>query len=96
MVNAAAVAAGSLRCAGDVIGLTNPGAFAIGDTIYAGPELAFPPIPSFSPELFAYMRCAPNQKKAFNKGIEGLLGEGAVQVQRQVQRLTVCSGTLHS
>jgi hypothetical protein len=26
------------------------------------------------------MRCAPNQKKAFNKGIEGLLGEGAVQV----------------
>lgn len=46
----------------------------------AGPELAFPPIPSFSPELFAYMRCAPNQKKAFNKGIEGLLGEGAVQV----------------
>jgi hypothetical protein len=70
----------SLCCAGDVIGLTNPGAFAIGDTIYAGPELAFPPIPSFSPELFAYMRCAPNQKKSFNKGIEGLLGEGAVQV----------------
>ena len=26
------------------------------------------------------MRCAPNQKKAFNKGVEGLLGEGAVQV----------------
>eukprot|EP00879_Flechtneria_rotunda_P013063 GHRR01013643.1.p1 GENE.GHRR01013643.1~~GHRR01013643.1.p1 ORF type:complete len:602 (+),score=167.68 GHRR01013643.1:1048-2853(+) len=66
--------------AGDVIGLTNPGAFAIGDTIYAGPEINFPPIPSFSPELFAYMRCAPNQKKAFNKGIDGLLGEGAMQV----------------
>ncbi|WIA15117.1 hypothetical protein OEZ85_001807 [Tetradesmus obliquus] len=66
--------------AGDVIGLTNPGAFAIGDTIYAGPELSFPPIPSFSPELFAYLRCAPNQKKAFAKGVEGLLGEGAVQV----------------
>jgi peptide subunit release factor RF-3 len=46
----------------------------------AGPELRFPPIPSFSPELFAYMRCAPNQKKAFAKGVEGLLGEGAVQV----------------
>eukprot|EP00878_Enallax_costatus_P004131 GHUV01004359.1.p1 GENE.GHUV01004359.1~~GHUV01004359.1.p1 ORF type:complete len:649 (+),score=185.57 GHUV01004359.1:201-2147(+) len=66
--------------AGDVIGLTNPGAFAIGDTLYAGPELKFPPIPSFSPELFSYMRCAPNQKKAFSKGVEGLLGEGAVQV----------------
>jgi hypothetical protein len=47
----------------------------------AGPELRFPPIPSFSPELFAYMRCAPNQKKAFQKGIEGLLGEGTVQVR---------------
>jgi peptide subunit release factor RF-3 len=46
----------------------------------AGPELRFPPIPSFSPELFAYLRCAPNQKKAFAKGVEGLLGEGAVQV----------------
>lgn len=46
-----------------------------------GPTLAFPPIPTFSPELFAYLRCAPNQKKAFNKGVEGLLGEGAVQVR---------------
>lgn len=46
----------------------------------SGPMLAFPPIPTFSPELFAYMRCPPNQKKPFLKGIEGLLGEGAVQV----------------
>lgn len=66
--------------AGDVIGLTNPGAFAIGDTLLTGPLLAFPPIPTFSPELFAYLRCPPNQKKPFLKGVEGLLGEGAVQV----------------
>jgi peptide subunit release factor RF-3 len=26
--------------AGDVIGLTNPGAFAIGDTIFSGPEVS--------------------------------------------------------
>ncbi|PNH02271.1 Peptide chain release factor 3 [Tetrabaena socialis] len=65
---------------GDVIGLTNPGAFAIGDTLITGPTLAFPPIPTFSPELFAYLRCPPNQKKPFLKGVEGLLGEGAVQV----------------
>jgi hypothetical protein len=57
--------------AGDVIGLTNPGAFAIGDTIHAGSRVHFKPIPSFSPELFAYMRCAPNQRKPFQKGIEG-------------------------
>ncbi|GBF94326.1 peptide chain release factor [Raphidocelis subcapitata] len=68
--------------AGDVIGLSNPGAFAVGDTLFAytGPEVRFPPIPSFSPELFAYLRCAPNQRKAFTKGVESLLGEGAVQV----------------
>lgn len=59
--------------AGDVIGLTNPGAFAIADTLVGlgGPVLAFPPIPTFSPELFAYIRCPPNQKKPFLKGVEG-------------------------
>ena len=57
--------------AGDVIGLNNPGAFAIGDTVYAGPRTAFPPIPSFSPELFAYLRGPPGQRKAFQKGMEG-------------------------
>ncbi|KAG1657566.1 hypothetical protein FOA52_006766 [Chlamydomonas sp. UWO 241] len=66
--------------AGDVIGLTNPGAFAIGDTLHTGSTVHFPPIPTFSPELFAYIRCAPSQRKPFNKAIEGLLGEGAVQV----------------
>ena len=52
-------------------GLNNPGAFAIGDTIFSGPPLAFPAIPCFSPELFAYLRCTPGQKKAFLKGLEG-------------------------
>lgn len=43
----------------------------IGDTICTGPNVAFPGIPTFSPELFCYMRCAPAQKKAFAKGMEG-------------------------
>jgi peptide chain release factor 3 len=30
---------------GDVVGLNNPGAFAIGDTIYAGQKIVYPPIP---------------------------------------------------
>ena len=58
-----------LRCAR--AGLNNPGAFAIGDTLHTGPPLAFPAIPCFSPELFAYLRCTPGQKKAFLKGLEG-------------------------
>lgn len=43
-----------------------------------------------SPELFAYLRCAPNQKKAFAKGVEGLLGEGAVQVRTRALRVVLC------
>jgi peptide subunit release factor RF-3 len=42
---------------GDVIGIHNPGVFAIGDTIYTGSgTVAYPGIPSFSPERFAYIR----------------------------------------
>jgi peptide chain release factor 3 len=66
---------------GDVIGLNNPGAFAIGDTIYTGKKLTFPPIPSFSPELFAKLR-NPNTSlaKKFQKGIAQLEEEGAIQL----------------
>ncbi|MDP9018585.1 MAG: peptide chain release factor 3, partial [Candidatus Eremiobacteraeota bacterium] len=39
--------------AGDVVGLANPGAFAIGDTLSEGKTLKYPPIPSFAPEHFA-------------------------------------------
>jgi peptide chain release factor 3 len=67
--------------AGDVIGLNNPGSFAIGDTLYTGARRALPPIPTFSPELFAYLRNTDTGKyKQFQKGVTELLGEGAVQV----------------
>jgi peptide chain release factor 3 len=66
---------------GDVIGLNNPGAFTIGDTVYTGEKLVYPSIPSFSPELFAYLRNAdPRQYKNFNKGVAELQEEGAVQI----------------
>ena len=64
-----------------VVGLNNPNAFCIGDTIYTGPKRMFPGIPSFSPELFCYMRNPnPSKYKQFVKGLNELLGEGAVQV----------------
>jgi len=66
---------------GDVIGLNNPGAFAIGDTLYVGEKVVYPPIPSFSPELFAYLKNAdPTQYKNFHKGVAELQEEGAVQI----------------
>lgn len=66
---------------GDVIGLNNPGVFAIGDTIYNGQKLEYEGIPCFSPELFAYLRNPnPSKFKQFRKGVSELREEGAVQI----------------
>lgn len=69
---------------GDVIGIHNPGCFSIGDTIYTGSaRIAYPGIPSFSPEKFAYIRNPnPSTYKKFQKGLSELLDEGAVQMLR--------------
>jgi peptide chain release factor 3 len=66
---------------GDVVGLANPGAFAIGDTLYEGKPVRFPPIPAFAPEHFAAIRSIDVAGyKSFGKGISQLREEGAVQV----------------
>ncbi|MBP0002603.1 MAG: peptide chain release factor 3 [Cyanobacteria bacterium SBC] len=70
---------------GDVIGLNNPGVFAIGDTIYNGKKLEYEGIPCFSPELFAYLRNVnPSKFKQFRKGVAELREEGAVQIMYSV------------
>ena len=67
--------------AGDVVGLNNPGSFVIGDTVCVGAKRRYPDIPSFSPELFAYLRNTdPSKYKSFNKGVSELQEEGAVQI----------------
>jgi peptide chain release factor 3 len=66
---------------GDVIGLNNPGVFAIGDTIYQGRRLEYDGIPCFSPEIFAYLKNPnPSKYKQFQKGVLELREEGAVQI----------------
>jgi peptide chain release factor 3 len=66
---------------GDVIGLNNPGVFAIGDTIYNGQKLEYEGIPCFSPEIFAYLKNPnPSKFKQFQKGITELQEEGAIQI----------------
>ena len=66
---------------GDVIGLNNPGVFAIGDTIFNGQKMEYEGIPSFSPELFAYLKNPnPSKFKQFRKGVNELREEGAVQI----------------
>lgn len=70
---------------GDVIGLNNPGMFAIGDTIYTGQKIEYEGIPCFSPELFAYLKNPnPSKFKQFRKGVLELREEGAVQIMYSV------------
>jgi len=67
--------------AGDVVGLANPGVFAIGDALYDGAPVEFAPIPAFAPEHFASVRSIDTSTyKSFGKGIAQLREEGAVQV----------------
>ncbi len=66
---------------GDVIGLNNPGMFAIGDTLFIGPRVEFEGIPCFSPEIFSWLRNPnPSAFKNFRKGVNELREEGAVQI----------------
>jgi peptide chain release factor 3 len=66
---------------GDVIGVVNPGLFAIGDTVTAGDPVEFLPMPSFPPEHFGVLRNQDLSKnKQFRKGVEQLEEEGVVQV----------------
>ncbi|PPS44291.1 peptide chain release factor 3 [Chroococcidiopsis sp. TS-821] len=66
---------------GDVIGLNNPGVFAIGDTIYTGQKIEYEGIPCFSPELFATLRNPnPSKFKQFHKGVSEIREEGAIQI----------------
>jgi peptide chain release factor 3 len=67
--------------AGDVVGLANPGTFAIGDTLCTGTPLAYDRIPSFAPEHFASVRNVDTGSyKSFQKGVAQLAEEGAIQV----------------
>jgi len=68
---------------GDIIGLVNPGEFHLGDTICEGAPVAFEPLPQFSPEFFAVLRCRDTaRRKQFARGMEQLLEEGAIQLFR--------------
>ncbi len=66
---------------GDILGLVNPGSFAIGDSVSANTPVAFEGIPRFAPEHFGVLRSPdPSGYKKFRKGVEQLTQEGVVQV----------------
>jgi peptide chain release factor 3 len=66
---------------GDILGLINPGAFAIGDSVSSGGQVQFGGIPRFAPEHFGQLRCPdPSNHKKFRNGLDQLKAEGAVQL----------------
>jgi peptide chain release factor 3 len=68
---------------GDVVGLVNAAGLNIGDSLYESVPVTFPPIPRFSPEVFASARPIDTGKaKQFRKGLAQLDEEGVVQVLR--------------
>lgn len=68
---------------GDIIGVINPGAFAIGDTVSLKGGFDYKPMPQFPPEIVAQIRPTDVLRhKQFEKGIQQLAYEGAVQILR--------------
>jgi peptide chain release factor 3 len=72
---------------GDIIGVINPSTFAIGDTISISGGFNFKPLPQFQPEIFARLHPKDvSKRKSFDKGIQQLTDEGAIQLLRSSER----------
>ena len=66
---------------GDIVGLVNPGLFAIGDTLCSAGPLRYNAIPAFPPERFAVVRNRDvARQKQFRRGLAQLVEEGVVGV----------------
>ncbi|WP_432484427.1 peptide chain release factor 3 [Kineococcus esterisolvens] len=72
---------------GDVIGMVNATHVHVGDTLYEGPAVTFPPIPAFTPELFGTVHAVDlSHAKQFRQGLAALDAEGVVQVLHSERR----------
>ncbi len=72
--------------AGDIIGVFDPGIFAIGDTLCSpSKKFKFEGIPAFAPEHFARVRPVDTMKrKQFIQGVTQIAQEGAIQVFKEL------------
>ena len=69
---------------GDIVGVVNATGLQVGDTLFEGPAVEFPPIPAFSPEVFATVRNRDSGRyKQFRAALVQLSEEGVVQVLRR-------------
>lgn len=67
--------------AGDIVGVSDPGLFRIGDSLSGGKKLKFEKIPQFSPELFTrvFVKDALKRQK-LQKALLELSEEGVIQL----------------
>ncbi|CAN5521935.1 peptide chain release factor 3 [soil metagenome] len=73
--------------AGDIVGIVNATGVLVGDTLFDGPPVAFPPIPTFAPERFVTVRNLDTARyKRFRAGLVQLDEEGVVHVLRRPHR----------
>jgi peptide chain release factor 3 len=70
----------SVAYAGDIIGLVNPGHFAIGDTLHTGAPVRFLDLPRFPAEHFGRVLLQDTRYKQFDEGLRQLEEEGLMQV----------------
>jgi peptide chain release factor 3 len=69
---------------GDVVGVVFGGDVRVGDTLFVGPEVRFPPIPTLTPESFVTISNRDvGRHKQFHRGLEQLDQEGVVHVLRR-------------
>jgi peptide chain release factor 3 len=72
---------------GDVIGVITTGDLVVGDTIYDGPTVRFPPIPTLAPEMLRTCYNSDSSKrKQFVQGLKALGEEGVVQMFEEAGR----------
>ncbi len=80
---------------GDIIGMFNHGSIEIGDSFTEGENLHFTGIPYFAPEMFRAARPKnPSKIKQFQKGLEQLGEEGAIQVFKPLSGYEVVLGAV--
>jgi peptide chain release factor 3 len=69
---------------GDVVGVVNAADLRVGDTLYDGEAVQFPPIPTLAPEHFVTVRNRDSSRqKHFHRGLAQLAEEGVIHLLRR-------------
>jgi len=69
---------------GDIVGIVGAADLQVGDTVFQGEELRYPPLPSLAPEHFIQIRNADARRhKQFSRALSQLAEEGVIHVLTQ-------------